>query len=503
MKEKEVLSLLSNVGECYRKDLILAMNDKNTNESVILNRLLKLGYILESTIVCNEDSRNKIVKTLTITNKGRIRLSNILKNSYPHKIGNIVNKRFASTNPKERHIELGKSKIQLFLNQSGVRVFPQDKPSFPHIYNQVIATTYDLPNEWMYNNSIATPDTLETGVYFSLEEFYAFFNNSSLQGENDMSYGTRIKGIYLDANRTCVVYQPNYFKNRTMMFNLESVERRTLSLVLKYTQPINQVGEIDAIVLTNASALIVDMAIAGKYGKVYSQKERSFKTSTFLNVECNFFNNIYCFPHTTAGVDSLEYFRTHDQEAHKKYSLEMIESLNNFMPIKEEEIADSQLFVRDITTGNRVIFIPYFNIKQLNWLSNFYDDVSIITYPDMADSISHIIRKELSIYDISGVPLEITMYQQSGYPKGYVFTPKEKKKTRKPDYIKVAIEFPKETVEQLKTVARYNDTSMSKLIRNIIVPYAKEEYVNYEELVRLEKEKKKLLATPYKRNIKG
>ena len=166
MKEKEVLSLLSNVGECYRKDLILAMNDKNTNESVILNRLLKLGYILESTIVCNEDSRNKIVKTLTITNKGRIRLSNIMKNAYPHKIGNIVNKRFASTNPKERHIELGKSKIQLFLNQSGVRVFPQDKPSFPHIYNQVIATTYDLPNEWMYNNSITTPDTLETGVYF-------------------------------------------------------------------------------------------------------------------------------------------------------------------------------------------------------------------------------------------------------------------------------------------------------------------------------------------------
>lgn len=502
MREKEVLSLLSNVGECYRKDLILAMNDKNTNESVILNRLLKLGYILESNIVCNEDKRNKIVKTLTITNKGRIHLSDLLKTSYPHKIGNIINKRFASTNPKERHIELGKSKIQLFLNQSGVRVFPQDKPSFPHIYNQAIATNYKLPNEWMYNNSIPVLSTLETGVYFSLEEFYAFFNYSSLQGENDMSYGTRIKGIYLDTNRTCVVYQPNYFKNRTMMFNLESVERRTLSLISKYTQPINQVEEIDAIVLTNASALIVDMGIAGKHGKVHTKNERSFKTSTFLNAECNFFNNIYCFPHTTAGVDSLEYFRTHDYKNHKEYSLEMIEPLSAFTPIKEEDIADSQLFIRDTNTNNRAIFIPYYNIKQLNWLSNFYDDVSIITYPDMADSISHVIRKDLMIYDTSGVPLEITMYQQSGYPKGYVPTPKEKKKTRKPDYKKVAIEFPKETVEQLKTVARYNDTSMSKLIRNIIVPYANDEYKNYEELVRLEKEKKKLLATPYKRNIK-
>lgn len=501
MREKEILTLLSFVGECYRKDLILAMNDKNTNESVVLNRLKTLGFILESEIICNEDPRKKTVKTIAITNKGRVRLSNILCNDYHHDLGSIVNKRFSSTKPSDRHTELGKSKLQLFLNQSGIKVFPQDKPSFPRLYNQAIATTYFLPNEWIYSTSPRPLESLNQGVFYSLEEFYDFFKCSPYLGEGDISYGTRIKGIYLDRTRTCVVYQPNYFKNRTINFKLETVERRTLNLVKKYTQSINHVDNIDAIVLTNGNALIVDMGISGKHGKT-SQRDRQFKTVAFLNNDCDFFNNIYCFPHTIAGVYSLNYFATHDETKYREDTISLVSDLSNFTSIEKQYLGDKRLFISDLSANKRAIYIPYYNIKLLEWISLFSDTISIITYPDMADSISHIIRRETKFYDLLGNPIDVTIYEKNGLPKGVITEVKETKKTRKPNYKKVAIEFPKETVEQLRTIARYKDTSLSKIIRNLVVPYAVEEYKNYEELVELEKEKKKLMRTPYRRNIK-
>ena len=506
MREDEVLSLLSNVGQCYEEDLRLAMSGKNNsgaNCKVVLDRLFKLGYIERIKLICEEDTHKEYTDIIFITKKGRLRLSNKREdNDYNVKIGEYVKDRFSSSIPKEIHKELANSRLLIQLNQVGVRVFPDDKPSLLRLYsearkyNEVISKDYVSNNEWMYSDFLYLSNTL-SGTFYTKDEIRELVAINNPQ-DDDVVRGARFKGVYFDKERICIVYQPNIYKNRTMALN--NMEKRTIEALKKIFMYFNWVDDIDAIVLTNANALIVDMGLGGKQGVIKKNPKRNSniesRTPTLLNKECDFFKNIYCFPHTKDGIRQLKYFVSHKKEDLLADTLSICDRTQAFTPMPEiiDHIIDQDLVIKNSKTGASAIYIPYYNIKQLKEISGFYEELTIITSPDMADRLSHIIRRTNPFFDLDGNPIQVKQYQKNGRTVDYVSpTTEPKKKTRKPKMHKISLDVTDEEYKNIKKITNYRDISVARFLKEAVHPKLKEELKKYGELIETEEKKKKLI----------
>lgn len=506
MREDEVLSLLSNVGQCYEEDLRLAMSGKSNsgaNCKAVLDRLFKLGYIERTKLICKEDTHKEYTDIIFITKKGRLRLSNKREdNDYNVKIAKYVNNRFSSSIPKEIHKELANSRLLMQLNQVGVRVFPDDKPSLPRLYSEAknkshVFSNYVSNNEWMYSDFLDLDNTL-SGAFYTKDEIRELIAINNPQ-DDDVVKGSRFKGIYFDKERICIVYQPNIYKNRTIALT-EGMEKRTIEALGKIFMYFNYADDVDAIVLTNANALIVDMGLGGKQGVIKKNPKRNSNTESqrimLLNRECDFFKNIYCFPHTKDGIRQLKYFVSHKKEDLLADTLSICDRTQTFTPMPEiiDRIIDQDLVIKNSKTGASAIYIPYYNIKQLKDISGFYEELTIITSPDMADRLSHIIRRTNQFFDIDGNPIQVKQYQKNGRTVDYAPpTTEPKKRTRKPKMHKISLDVTDEEYKNIKKITNYRDISVAMFLKDAVHPKLKEELKKYGELIELEEQKKKLI----------
>lgn len=504
MRELDILRLMANAGSCYKKDLMLAMNNSEKRSGgKSIERLKQVGHLAESSLIkINGNRKGQAIDIVSITLKGRIRLADSKRDDYATMLGEkIVNKRFATTTPADLHRELARSRIALMLNQAGVKTFYADKPSLPRLYSLTVeedGEAAESANEWAYNSKLALEDALEQcGVYYTLAEFKELFDTDVA---TDTMTGTRIQGIYMSNSKTCVVFQTNIFESKTIKL-VTSTERRALALIQNTTRKINGVDSVDAIVLTNSTAVIVDMCISGKKGTVPKHEHRTMRdesesASTYIGSRCSLFDSIYCFPHTPQGVKSLSFFAKH-QEDEREWVREIAEQAQHFSLLSEDS-AGNHLYMRDMITDDRAVVLPYYEAKILGALHQSKESIAVMTRAEMVDDIAHIVRKQMAAYDFDGNELQTETYQENGRPQGYVEKDKQdSKKTYKPKYKKVSLEISEEDYRNLRSIIYYTNTSMSHYLKGVLVPAIRADKEKYAEMRRIDEERRKAISKTY------
>ncbi|MBQ7889509.1 MAG: hypothetical protein IJ356_07090 [Erysipelotrichaceae bacterium] len=207
--------------------------------------------------------------------------------------------------------------------------------------------------------------------------------------------------------------------------------------------------------------------------------DKSIRSLNLVDNSCELFEHIYVIPHNLAGIDSLTYIAQHTFEEWADDARELFEDLLGFELIPDEFIVTDWLLARDIEKDTRAIFVPYYDIKMLDFLHTFHEDISIITYPDIADTISHSIRRGNAIYDADGDLLDVQHYQKSGKPVGDTSIKKEK--ARKKSLKVVGVNISLEEKKKIEKMTRANGTSVSSYIRKLIRLHLEEDYELFEQ----------------------
>lgn len=187
----------------------------------------------------------------------------------------------------------------------------------------------------------------------------------------------------------------------------------------------------------------------------------------------------------TGRIDSLTYIAHHTFEEWAEDARELFEELSGFELIPDEFIANDWLLARDIEKDTRAIFVPYYDIKMLDFLHTFHEDISIVTYPDMADTLSHSIRRGNAIYDVDGNLVDVQRYQKSGKLVGDISIKKEK--TRKKSLKMVGVNISLEEKKMIEKMTRANGTSVSSYIRKLIRMHLEEDYELFEQQKKTER----------------
>ena len=213
------------------------------------------------------------------------------------------------------------------------------------------------------------------------------------------------------------------------------------------------------------------------------------KSLNLLDNTCSLFEHIYVIPHNLAGVDSLSYIAHHTFEEYTEDARELFEELDNFELIPEQYLANDLLLARDIENERRAVYIPYYDIKVLEFFHNFHENVSIITYADMAETLSHCIRRESTIYDIDGNLLDVQHYQLSGRPVGSTYVNKEKGRKKSLKQINVSVT--QEEKKILKKMTGTTGSSVSSYIHKLIRMHLDEDYEKFLKDQQMERNNRK------------
>lgn len=493
MKRNEVLKIMASVGRCYKDDLMAVMDGQSNANSRQLKDMCKRGWLVENRIVKADKSGNT-KKVISITTKGRAYLSDKQQDDYYYDATDYVNYKFKNTETNAINRELLNSRVKLMLNRTGVKIFEKDKLSIANLLEVKKSDDSEFANAWLYDSTTPRDELIKNGVYYSLSEFRDFLSLLDSDDVSDTIMGVRARGVFLNSETLALVYTPNIYRSQTINLNITN-ESKLIHLVKKYFGGLVSANEISAIMITNANAVIVDMGIAGKYG--HSPRDKNDNTTrSLIDVNSTMFDHIFAFPFTQNGMDSLEYFAHHTFEQWLNDSRKLYSSINHTKLIPQESIGTESLIATDTNTNKRIVFLPFFELKYLNFLHSFYEEVSILTYEDMADMISHIIRRNNAYYNLQGKELEVQYYQENGLPVGEMR--EYAKKKRKKSFEAITIGVTKEEKQMLKRIARMNGISMASYCRKKIRETLQQEYKQYEDYAMLVNEYQKLSTATFK-----
>ena len=504
MRYKDSLELLAMVGQCYTKDFLLATKNVGSHQTRNLKKLIDDGWVVKSDIIVPDKSGSKTTSVVAITMKGRIHRCDMDTTNYYCDVAPTILEDFSTGVPEDLHRSLAQSRALLFMHQSGVRALMNEKPALSVLVALAKGNAPPTPADTsdtvgFYNNTLSLEETLEHGVYYTMKEYRNFLKATHTDKDGqDVTYG-RAKGIYLNHEKTCMVYLTNTFNSKIPRMN-NAIENRSVNNIQQHLLPLNHITTINALIIANNNSQIVNMGICGKFGHTEQHSKSSVdliaEKYQWLNSSNKMYSKMYCFPHTTEGAESLRYFSSHTAKYRIEDFKRRTDNFHNFQLIPDEEQANKQLIARDLNTGNRATFVPFFELRYLNEVGNFYEELSIITHESMADSIAHIIRKSNPIYDMdSGQKIKTTVYQESGYPEN-VAPPEPKPKVRKTKSKKlkaVTVQFSEEEAKMIRLICGQRGMSMSRFLRKLIVPLVKEEYDKYGNYFELEEERRKLL----------
>lgn len=499
MRYSESLRIMSMVGQCYKKDFLIATATKGNHQISNLEKLKKEGYVLEREVLLPGSNGKKTIEVMAITKKGRIKCSNLNNTNYYCDVTNYIQDKFSTGVPIDLHKGLLQSRMFLIMHQANIRSFIDEKPSLVNLFKENIArdeqTTLPAPANIkdFYQVNISTSEALQSGVYYSMKEYREFLNEIKKSNSEDDVTFCKARGIYIDNEKTCVVYHGDVFKDKKIKLNV-STESRMINSVLQHFVQLNHVNKVDAMVITNGRAIIVDMGIDGKKGHTPhdSTNQKMDNATQWIQKNITMFKKVYVFPHSVSGIKSLDYFSHSTITKWQDDSFELVNKLNNFTPIPKEQNQSKYLFGRDLATNTRTVFIPFYELKFIEQIRTFHDEVSIITYSEMADTLAHIIRKKNAIYDMSGKRMDTKVYQPNGYVEGTT-PPEHKTKPRKIKITQVAFKVTDEEKSMIRRICNQRGIPVSRFLKNLTMPLVKEEYKKYEEYFKLEDEHRKLI----------
>lgn len=494
MKQTDIMRKLALVGQCYKTDLAIVMNNDNGNESKQLERMKQKGYLIERDIIKSK-RKGETIKAVAITSLGRATLCNKEGTSYYEDIEPYINLRFSTSDTDRLNRRLEDSRIALTLDNVKIRAFEKDKPTLATLCQKQSQAVSPLTYEEFYDNSLSRSEVLQNGVYYTAQELRNYIRDISSKDEADSFLGFRGRGIFINQEQVCVLYLPHTFSKSTLNITV-ATEVRALKIIKKYICPINNAHDINAMVLTNANALIVDMGIAGKNGKNPRTELPEIVSKRKLDKNLSLYDHIYVFPHTKSGMDSLDYFAHHTLKQWQDDSRTLYRNLEGFDVIPKENIANETLIGQDVNAGVRCVFLPFYDIKYLDFLHKFYEEVSILSYEDMFDILSHIIRRENLYYDLDGNQYLVNRYQENGLLEGEEYS--ETVRTRKKSFKQISVKVLPDETTKLKQIAKMRNESVSAYVRELIRAHIDEDYKQYEQYVELEKQNKRLIQSKFK-----
>ncbi len=474
---------MAHLGQCYKSDFAMLIRKGERYESEVQDALIDEGYIREKMVTKSVvDSRNPKVAVVAITKKGRAYLCDALHTErYASPAPALAKFNTADIDKLNRY--LGDSRIMILMHKAGVRALPYEKPSLYHMYMHLSHEVELSPEKYdhtvcgadEYDNTLDLDEVMNDGVYYSVEEFRNFVRIQLEERIEDTFQGARFRGILVTRNQIILVYLSNVFDNKRVKLS-SGQEERGINIVEHVFSKFNQVESVNALVISSGNALVVDMALCGRNGIAI---DKSIRALNLVDNSCELFEHIYVVPHNLAGIDSLSYIAHHTFEQWSEDASELFEDLPGFELIPDEFIANDWLLARDIEKDTRAIFVPYYDIKMLDFIHTFHEDISIVTYPDMADTISHSIRRGNAIYDVDGNLLDVQRYQKSGKSVGDASIKKEK--TRKKSLKMVGVNISLEEKKKIEKMTRANGTSVSSYIRKLIRMHLEEDYELFEQ----------------------
>ena len=497
MKKKlEALRNMAYLGQCYKTDLALMVRVGTQYECKLQKQLIDAGWLREKEVVKPlVDARNPTASVVAITNKGKAHLCDELNTEkFMNPLFNHTH--FNISESKRVHRYLGDNRIMIIMHKAGIRTFPYEKPSLYHMYmhlSQEVEFTsekydHEFSKEYHYDNTLNLNKVMNDGVYYSIDEFRQFVRHEYEGRMEDSFQGCRFRGVLVTKDQIILVYLSNVFDNKRIKLT-SGQEERGIGLVEDVFSVFNRIKDANALVISSGNALVVDMAICGREGVTNVNKGIPYKSLNLLDNSCDLFEHIYVIPHNMAGVDSLDYIAHHTFKQWQKDSRELFEEFEGFELIPEEFVANKWLIARDVQKDIRAIYVPYYDIKMLEFFHKFHEDITIVTYEDMAETISHSIRRKVPIYNVEGELLEVNQYQLTGRLVGSASINNEKKRKKTLKHIGVNVSA--EEKKMIEKMTKANGTSISYYIRKLIRMHLNEDYDQYLKSQQLERNNRK------------
>ena len=444
MIKEDVLNKVNQLGKVYKKDLALYIryiSGDNYYANKVINKLVKDGLLVEKEL--DKKKGEELYRVISISKEGYKYLEK--------KIGEEKNrdalKEFQTTSPATLRARLNDARIKLMFNMAQVATAEEEKPTLTEMY-YALSEKVDPATGKLYNRQKAQ-EFLDNGIYYTVKEMHDFIDNIG-NGTSDTTYFSRVRGMYISTYTCLMVYigqrgdnkiqrtttqaETHLIKLLDPLLSLTKVYRILPELSKKKLSKINNkltedtiaTNDVWGLMISDGDSLVYSMAMGNPRGlikkKDFSEmfkdtdKEIRYKWLTSGTI----YKRLFVTPFTVAGIGSLDYLCHTRAEQWQEDSRAFFQNHRLF---KENEF--NPLYpIEEVFAGKRrpTIYIPVFEVNELRAISEFDYEVTVLTYPDMVDAISHCARKKLRYYDADTLKLipedEIMLYDHSGYPLG-------------------------------------------------------------------------------------
>ena len=443
----QILEVMGQVVQAYKKDITMYARTKTNGDDKyanrIINTMIKEQLLIEKEVKKNrKDNKQSDYKTVTISKKGK----NVLKEKLDKEVDKEIESGFQTNSQATLRARLNDSRIKLMFMMCNVNVAPETKPRLIELY-RILKEKTD-PRKMQ----ICT-ETLKAGIYYTVKEMHEFMDEMNF-GISDTTYASRIRGMYISPHTCLMVYITQRGDNKILR-TTKNIEKKVVSLmqpVLEVTTVNRDLPELSkkrksrtsdnlivdtlrknstwGLVISDGDSLVYSMTTGNPNGiirkkdvskiQIAKNEQQKDKKYTWLIGDEEIYPRLFVTPFTEAGIGSLDYLCHTRAEEWLEDSKNYFRQLNRF-----EENLYNPLYPHDeVYRGQKIpsVYMPVFEINELRKISEMDYTVTVLTYRDMIDAISHATRKQLRYYDAETMEYvddnEILQYAETGYPLG-------------------------------------------------------------------------------------
>ena len=444
-------------GECYLNDLrfVARQWSSDNNARRVVKQMVEEGLL---TVRETKTSRTNTITSVSLSKEGRVKALDKLADPYWHKYAASAEATFHVSDADQLSRKLADSRIRIMMKLAGVPVFPAEKPSLAHLVNTM--TGHAMPSEdpleyyreeW---DADRCADLLTTGVYYTIEEYRAFLESIG-QGESDVTYLARARGIFISDSTCLIVYIGKIGDNKLIAIRPAGEQRLIDTLVPllrithvtralpgmgitsvnEYTGAISITGAVNgspyALIISDGDSLAYSTATGNPRGKVtgrdaasetYAEKrnDSAVMQGGWLKGSTRLFTRVFVTPFTIPGVNQLGYLTSHAFEDWMDDMHALFEDNPAFVSNRSGRLYQYHLLKDDAKLP--ALYMPVFEACELYNLSKDKKFVAVVTSPDLYDAVARSLRMEVAFCNSETLEVEdhdaVMIYDTFGYPAG-------------------------------------------------------------------------------------
>ena len=442
--------------QCWKSDFMLYMRVlyKNANTPArVYKKLIEDGYVDELNVpLASRRGSAETAKAVSVTRQGRNALSDIAGDKYVEKFGITFADRYRTNDPKALDIRYSENRAYNMYVIAGAAAKPEEKPSLYHLYFMLLPDTrsekadYDVrKNDEKYRDDMTAEDIRrmldDTGVYYTITEVRRFVrlvasantdddvDEDIPAGGADNIYQTRCRGLYFSRTNCTLAYVAQPHNNKRIQIRIAN-EKRLIDLLSGYLSGITDIfrsdiqtgytGGVDAVVIAETEALVCRMS------RQPAITTKRLTSPSLLAGGQTLFGRLYAVPMSISGAGQLDYICHTSEEQWAEESRQLFQSSDRFH-LYDNSAGDSGKYmaaeVRDAEGSRNIrkaIYMPVYEMNELNRMQTYQDDVAVVTYPDMIDTMAKCICRDTHYYDAGTMQpvTDVMIYSHSGEPAG-------------------------------------------------------------------------------------